>query len=112
MNTKPVIKLKDGAVTTPLKRLSSENRIRKRQKLTNFLVTNFGLTKIERIQSFDTLAKYHTISNVTKCLDWILSHQRNFMDRVIVLDTSVLKNVYRFILFGKYLKSICEMVML
>ena len=83
MNAKPGNKLKEGAVPTifstvkkPLERLSSENRIttqaKNHVKLTKFLVTIFGLTNINKLQSTDTLVKCDTISNVTKWLDWII----------------------------------------
>ena len=99
------------SVKKPLKRLSSQNRIttqakkKNRWKLTKFLVTLIGLAKINKLQSTDILVKCHTISNVTKWLDWIISRWRDFMGGYIVLDTNIWKNVYRFILQEKSLNS-------
>ena len=111
MNTKPLNKLKEGAVPMifltvkkkkTLKMLSSEDSItkqpRNRWKLANFLAAIFSLTKMCKLQNFNTFVKCYRISSVTKWLDWIILYQRNFIDRDIVLDTSVLKNVYCFLL--------------
>ena len=108
---KPLNKLKEGAVPMifltvkkkkTLKMLSSEDSItkqpRNRWKLANFLAAIFSLTKMCKLQNFNTFVKCYRISSVTKWLDWIILYQRNFIDRDIVLDTSVLKNVYCFLL--------------
>ena len=114
MNTEPPNNLKEGAVPTifsTIKNFSkgflSENRIttqaKGRWKFTKFFVTMFVLTKMNQLQSTDTSVKCHTTSNVSKEFDWIILSWGNFMGGGIVLDTNILKNVYRFVLLEKSL---------